>query len=102
MPRYTPDRRSSPETQAPTQERLPLPWTSRSPLVPSPTSTHSISWALASDLIRIPSFSPDETPAARFLADYFRPRGYDVVMQEVEPGRFQTIATLKAPAAARA
>jgi acetylornithine deacetylase len=50
---------------------------------------------LASDLIRIPSFSPDETPAARFLADYFRPRGYDVVMQEVEPGRFQTIATLK-------
>ncbi len=51
--------------------------------------------ALASDLIRIPSFSPDETPAARFLADYFRPRGYDVVMQEVEPGRFQTIATLR-------
>ena len=50
---------------------------------------------LASDLIRIPSFSPDETPAARFLADYSRPRGYDVVMQEVEPGRFQTIATLK-------
>lgn len=51
--------------------------------------------ALASDLIRIPSFSPDETPAARFLADYFRPRGYEVLMQEVEPGRFQTIATLR-------
>ena len=50
---------------------------------------------LASDLIRIPSFSPDETPAAQFLADYFRPRGYDVMMQEVEPGRFQTIATLR-------
>ena len=50
---------------------------------------------LASDLIRIPSFSPDETPAAQFLADYFRPRGYDVLMQEVEPGRFQTIATLR-------
>ena len=50
---------------------------------------------LASDLIRIPSFSPDETPAARFLADYFRLRGYEVVMQEVESGRFQTIATLR-------
>jgi len=50
--------------------------------------------ALASDLIRIPSFSPDETPAAWFLADYFRSRGYDVMMQEVERGRFQTIATL--------
>jgi acetylornithine deacetylase/succinyl-diaminopimelate desuccinylase-like protein len=33
---------------------------------------------LASDLIRIPSFSPDETPAAKFLAEYFRPRGYRV------------------------
>ena len=41
---------------------------------------------LASDLIRIPSFSPDETPAARFLAEYFRPRGYEVELQEVEPG----------------
>ena len=50
---------------------------------------------LASDLIRIPSFSPDETPVARFLADYFRPRGYRVDIQEVEPGRFQTIATLR-------
>jgi acetylornithine deacetylase len=50
---------------------------------------------LASNLIRIPSFSPEETPAARFLAEYFRSRGYEVEMQEVEPGRFQTIATLR-------
>ena len=50
---------------------------------------------LASNLIRIPSFSPEETPAAKFLAEYFRPRGYEVEMQEVEPGRFQTIATLR-------
>jgi acetylornithine deacetylase len=50
---------------------------------------------LAGELIRIPSFSPDETPVARFLATYFEQRGYDVDLQEVEPGRFQTIATLR-------
>jgi acetylornithine deacetylase len=50
---------------------------------------------LASALIRIPSFCPDETPVARFLAGYFRQRGYTVELQEVEPGRFQTIATLR-------
>jgi acetylornithine deacetylase len=48
---------------------------------------------LAGDLIRIPSFSPNETPVARFLATYFETRGYEVDLQEVEPGRFQTIAT---------
>ena len=51
--------------------------------------------ALAGDLIRIPSFSPDETPAALFLEEFFRQRGYDVDLQEIEPGRFQTIATLR-------
>src|ERR671924_569993 len=50
---------------------------------------------LAGALIRIPSFKPDETPVARFLADFFRTRGYDVDLQEIEPGRFQTIATLR-------
>ena len=50
---------------------------------------------LASALIRIPSFKTEETPVARFLADFFRPRGYAVDLQEIEPGRFQTIATLK-------
>ena len=49
---------------------------------------------LASELIRIPSFKTEETPVAEFLADYFRPRGYTVELQEVEPGRFQTVATL--------
>ena len=49
---------------------------------------------LASDLIRIPSFKPDETPVAIFLAEFFRSRDYRVELQEVEPGRFQTIATL--------
>ena len=50
---------------------------------------------LAGDLIKIPSFKPDETPVARYLADFFGARGYEVDLQEVEPGRFQTVATLK-------
>ena len=50
--------------------------------------------ALASDLIRIPSFKPDETPVAAFLSDFFRERGHRTDVQEVEPGRLQTIATL--------
>jgi acetylornithine deacetylase len=50
---------------------------------------------LASVLIRIPSFKTEETPVARFLADFFHPRGYQVDLQEIEPGRLQTIATLK-------
>ncbi len=51
--------------------------------------------ALAGDLISVPSFKGQETDAARFLADFFQQRGYQVQLQEVEPGRFQTIATLK-------
>ena len=50
---------------------------------------------LASDLIRIPSFQTDETPVALFLEKFFRGRGYDVQLQEIEPGRLQTIATLR-------
>ena len=50
---------------------------------------------LAEDLVRIPSFKTEETDAARFLADFLAQRGYEVELQEVEPGRFQTIATLK-------
>ena len=41
--------------------------------------------ALASDLIRIPSFKTEETPIARWLAEYFAQRGYEVDLQEVEP-----------------
>jgi acetylornithine deacetylase len=50
---------------------------------------------LAGDLIRIPSFPPDETPVAEYLEPYFRERRYEVEMQEVEPGRFQTVARLR-------
>ena len=36
---------------------------------------------LGSALIRIPSFKTEETPVARFLADFFRTRGYQVDLQ---------------------
>jgi acetylornithine deacetylase len=50
---------------------------------------------LASALIRIPSFKTEETPVARFLDGFLRARGYEVDLQEIEPGRLQTIATLR-------
>jgi acetylornithine deacetylase len=50
---------------------------------------------LASALIRIPSFKTEETPVARFLGAFFHQRGYDVNLQAIEPGRLQTIATLR-------
>ena len=50
---------------------------------------------MAQDLIKIPSFKTEETEVACFLAGYFQERGYYTEMQEVEPSRFQTIATLR-------
>ena len=50
---------------------------------------------LAEELIRIPSFKTEESDVARFLGNFMAQRGYEVQLQEVEPGRFQTIATLK-------
>ena len=50
---------------------------------------------LAQELIRIPSFKTEETNVARFLSSFLEQRGYDVQMQEVEPGRFQTVAVLR-------
>ena len=50
---------------------------------------------LCSRILRIPSFKTEEQKVARYLATFFRRRGYDVDLQEVEPGRYQTIATLK-------
>src|SRR5439155_3231533 len=49
---------------------------------------------LASALIRILSFKTEETAVARFLEGFFRERDYRVDVQEVEPGRPQTTATL--------
>ena len=50
---------------------------------------------LAQELIKIPSFKTEESDVARFLGEYLGQRGYEVELQEVEPGRFQTVATLK-------
>lgn len=51
--------------------------------------------SLASDLIKIPSFKPNETLVADYLLEFFTERGYTVDLQEVEPGRRQVIATIK-------
>ena len=50
---------------------------------------------LAKSLVRIPSFIGEETPVARWLASYLSSRGYEVELQEVERGWFQTVAVLK-------
>lgn len=49
---------------------------------------------LAMQMVRIPSFKTEEAAMAHFLVQYFGERGYRVELQEVEPGRFQTIAIL--------
>ena len=56
---------------------------------------------LTKSLIRIPSFIGEETPAARWVASYLTARGYEVELQEVEPGWFQTVAVLKGSARGR-
>lgn len=50
---------------------------------------------LLARLVKIPSFKNEETPVARYIGNLLKRRGYEVELQEVEPGRFQTIATLK-------
>ncbi|MFQ5875615.1 MAG: M20 family metallopeptidase, partial [Dehalococcoidia bacterium] len=50
---------------------------------------------LARELVRIPSHIGEETPISRYLEAYFRDRGYEVDMQEAEPGRYQAIARLR-------
>jgi len=49
---------------------------------------------LGKSLVRIPSFIGEETPLARWVASYLSTRGYEVDLQEVEKGWFQTVATL--------
>lgn len=51
--------------------------------------------SLAKNLIRIPSFTTEETKCARFLYDYFKKKSFSVELQRVERDRFQTIATLR-------
>lgn len=48
----------------------------------------------AKDLVRIPSYTTDETPVAEFLHRFLQKEGFESRLQEVDPGRFQTIARL--------
>ncbi len=50
---------------------------------------------IGTKLVTFPSFKGDETPLARFLAEWLGEKGYEIELDEVEPGRFQIIATLK-------
>ena len=50
---------------------------------------------LGKSLVRIPSPIGEETPVARWVAEYLKDLGFDVELQEVERGWFQTVATLK-------
>src|SRR5438876_1592385 len=49
---------------------------------------------LAKDLVRIKSYTTEETPVANFLHGFFQRHGLESRLQEVDPGRFQVIARL--------
>jgi acetylornithine deacetylase len=48
----------------------------------------------AKDLVRIPSYTTDETAVARFIDAFLRREGLESRLQETDPGRFQTIGRL--------
>lgn len=50
---------------------------------------------LARDLVSIPSYTTEETAVAEFLHAFFRREGLESELQEVDPGRFQTVARLR-------
>jgi acetylornithine deacetylase len=50
---------------------------------------------LASELIKIPSFTERETPAAEFMRGFFEDNGFEAEMQEVQSGREQVVARLR-------
>lgn len=49
----------------------------------------------AKRLLRIPSYSGEETEAAKFLASFMEENGLEVELQEVERGRLQAIGRLR-------
>jgi len=48
----------------------------------------------AKELVKIPSYTTDETPVAEFLHRFLQAERLESRLQEVDPGRFQTIARL--------
>ena len=51
--------------------------------------------SLTRDIVSIPSYTADETEVARFLHGFLERQGFTSELQEVDPGRFQTIARLE-------
>jgi acetylornithine deacetylase len=51
----------------------------------------------AKELVRIPSYTTDETPVARFIDAFLRREGLESQLQETDSGRFQTIGRLRGP-----
>jgi acetylornithine deacetylase len=49
----------------------------------------------AKRLVGIPSYTTEETPVAEFLHAYLTGEGFESDLQEVDPGRFQTVARLR-------
>jgi acetylornithine deacetylase len=47
------------------------------------------------DICSFPSYSGQETECAKFIANYMKENGFEVELQEVEAGRFQTICRIK-------
>jgi acetylornithine deacetylase len=51
---------------------------------------------LACELIRQPSLTNRETPAVKFMIDWYEDNGFDeIIIQEVQPGRQQVIGVIK-------
>ena len=50
--------------------------------------------SLAKQLISFPSFAGEEAPVADYLSQYLKERGFQVTKQEIEPSRYQPLATL--------
>ena len=48
----------------------------------------------AKELVKVPSYTTDETPLAEFLHRFLQAERLESRLQEVDPGRFQTIARL--------
>jgi acetylornithine deacetylase len=49
----------------------------------------------AKELVRIPSYTTEETPVARFIDEFLRREGLESALQETDPGRLQTIGRLR-------
>jgi len=50
---------------------------------------------IGSKLVSFPSFKGEETPLARYLAEWLGDRGYMIELDEVESGRLQLVATFR-------